>query len=154
MPENGWVLVDADYVNARVFWRNVQDIVNGGWTGTGTVPTTIGFFDVNFTLNYTDVWIIDNNNNGYPYISDISTIDWHGFEKGTNGYPLNVGVWKLDNQNNGYPWIVGYLELTLKSTLPSLPYILSNGTLSYMSGNIINYDTLQSIFIYKKGENI
>lgn len=122
----------------------------------GVIPSGFEYFDTDEQgiAENKLVWRIKNTDNeGYPWSGELQQA-FEYFEQDSAGYPKNNSAWKFDTQNDGYPWITGYLELTPKSTLPSLPYMLSSGTLSYMSGSIIDNNTLQPIFIYKKGENI
>ena len=109
IPAYNWVHLDAQYVSANVYWNHSNTLVAGGWTGSNTTtPSQIGFFDVDFTIDYVNVWNIDNQNEGYVRIAAYNAEEFTGFSKDKYGYPKNKSVWKLDGQNEGYPWITGF----------------------------------------------
>jgi len=61
--------------------------------------------------NNSSVWKIDDQNEGYPWITGHFPNVFEYFETDEDGYPKNFSVWKLDSQNDGYPWITGFLAM-------------------------------------------
>ena len=107
------VTVSASHCHA--FYESGTYEVIGGFSSEWAATREGYPLDSQITVQYDPAWVMDDQNDGYPYPVGTDPTPFNGFEKDKNGYPKNFGVWKLDSQNDGYPWQVGYLPINAKS---------------------------------------